>query len=160
LLAVSVYSWLFVLAGFVLAFRRHPRARPYLIQIGLFLVVWLAVWSLGPAQADAHYLLAVPPVFCVLGLGGLFLFSEKPWVKAALLVLLSFNSFYALWLAEKAPLPSDPPSVSLLCTPRPPLVRTDYDTVIELARYIEQISRDSIISPWFLLLCFKSRYVP
>lgn len=132
-----------VLAGFYLAFRRLPQARSFLMQTGLFLVVWLAVWSFGPAQADAHYLLAAPPVFCVLGLAGLLLCSKKLWIKAAFLSLLSFNSLYALWLADAAPLPSEPPTVSLLSAPRPPLVRADYDSVIDLARYVEQISRDS-----------------
>ncbi len=144
-----------VLAGYALAFRALPSRRKKLLFVPSFFLLWLFLWTLGPAQASEHYLIAALPVFCLVGLTGLFLNLPKKIFAVALLLLLSGNAAYALWFAPEPSLPGDPPHLSFFSAPSPPWVRDDYDTLIELARALEQTSRDgdhlAVVSSSFIL---------
>jgi len=136
------------LAGYVALARAHTRAWAKAQIILGFTGLSCLIWAFGPAQSSEHYLLPMLPVFCFVGLTGLWVTLRAMLAGRAaqalylLPVLLAANSAYALWFAPDAPLPSDPPKLSLLSTPHPPWVRKDYDEVIALARYVEQTTRD------------------
>lgn len=152
---VGLLLLLAVLAGFALGWRGLPSKRPAFLFIGLFFFLWLALWALGPAQADPHYFLAAAPLFCVTGLRGLFVSLKKPLLKGAVWALLAGNAAFALWFASGTPLPSDAPQISFFSAPRPPERRADYDALLALTSYLGRSTTDgdriAVVSSSFLL---------
>lgn len=134
------------LIGFIYAAWIHPTLRRSLSLVFFLSLFWGIIWSLGPGQAGQHYLIAVLPLFCFTGLAAYFLRPRKKLVQiASILVftLLALNSAQALWLSSKTPLPSDPPSLSLWGTSRPPWRRDDYDAILSLAKYVAAQTTDN-----------------
>jgi len=137
-----------VCVGYVWAYRKHGPAvnKKTAAFVSVLTGLWVLLWSLGPAQAGEHYLIAVLPLFCLVGLALLFvqLWGSR-WRQTLLPVValgLVANASYALWLAPSFVLPSDAPRLSVFSTPRPPWVRSDYEELKRLALYLGQTTND------------------
>lgn len=131
-----------VCGGGLLAWRARPGSRREIAIVSGFTALWLVLWCLGPAQAGEHYLISVLPLFCLVGLYGLFSAARGRALLAFLVILFAANSVQAFWPRPLTALPSDPPRLGLLSEPRPPWVRTDYDVLKELALHIAQTTSD------------------
>lgn len=133
------------LAGYGVTAYIFPKTRRSLVFVPLFMLVWLFVWAFGPGQAGDHYLIALLPVFCVIGLYGLFavlVLQKKLWpLIGAITLMLGVNSLNAVWLAPFE-LPSDTPSFGLFGSPRPPWVRKDLGALRALATYLKETTSD------------------
>lgn len=142
-------------AGYVFAWQQRPEIRPSLLFVGAFFSLWLFVWAFGPAQAGDHYLIAVPPLFCLVGLASAFLFLPSRAIRFVLFLLLTINAAYALWFAPRSPLPSDAPSPSFLGSARTPWVRDDEKALNALAVHLEKTTSDKdkivVVSSSFIL---------
>lgn len=129
------------LAGYVVAYKGRTAPNRSLAFVILSVIVWLVLWVSGPRQAGEHYLVSVLPVFCLVGLFGLYRFLEqrKNFVLAgATGLLLLGNSAYALYFSPQFVFPSDPPALGFFSTPRPPWVRQDIEELQSLGRYVAQ----------------------
>ena len=115
----------------------------------LFVLSWLVLWSIGPDQMGHHYMLHALPLAITLGFAGWLPFceakrtSEKKCVAvAALFLLLTANSAWALWLSPSGVWPNDNGTPGFLSAPRPPVVRNDIDQWMKLAEYLARTTTD------------------
>jgi len=135
-----------MMAGLFFAFdNKESKLRPLSI-VAVLAPVWLSLWAFGPAQAGDHYLITLPPVFCAVGLYGLFhtkLFKkQKRLVVVTTTLLLIGNALHAFWFSSFV-LPSKEPVLSFLSSPRPPWVRNDIPQLISLASFIDSTTTES-----------------
>jgi len=150
-----------VAAGFFFSLKAQTKTKQNLVFVCVFTLVWFVLWIAGPSQAGDHYLIAVPPVFCIVGLAGFFLFlmnapdKRKKIVFILSLLALMANSAYALWLAPRFPMPNEAPIPSFFSVARPPWVRKDMDSLLDLAKYLTHTTRPkdriAIVSSSFIL---------
>lgn len=152
---LGFFLFLSVLAGYVLAYRAFAFSRRGLLFVLCFFFVWFVLWAFGPSQIGEHYFLSATPVFCLVGLTGLFLCLRRRFLLVCFSALLIGNSAYALWFASDFLLPNEPPRPSFFSAPQPPWVRDDYETLKNLALYLEQTTAPSdkiaVVSSSFVL---------
>jgi len=133
------------LIGFGSLLKTKGKGRASILRLAALGPVWLLLWAFGPAQAGEHYLISIAPVFCVVGLFGLLQYVPKKttltWPSLVCGLLLIINTLHAFWFAPFV-LPSTPPKLAFFGTPRPPWVREDYNTLISLARYVQDTTTD------------------
>jgi hypothetical protein len=126
--------------GFLWQERRDKRTA--LNFLYLFALLWFVLWSFGPAQANDHYLLSALPVFCLVGLIGLWRGIKNLRLRVLVFGLLGLHALYVFWPRDSFPLPSDPPQISLFATPRPPWVRQDRGELERLAHYLASTTKE------------------
>jgi hypothetical protein len=129
------------LAGLALLLRRKNELA---LRVAVWGVLWLLVWSLGPAQLGPHYLLQMLPLVAVVGLAGwaqeLFL-SGRPArrrIGIVLLGLLLSGSVYAFGLADEGVTPNWYGTPGLFAAPHPPQRRVDFDALVALVDHLRQ----------------------
>ncbi len=137
---VGLVLFISVAWGYFFLWRKAPQKRLDLVMLFLFAFLWLVLWSTGPVQLAAHYLLGVLPLFCFVGLWGLFSSPLSRNVKFLLIFLLGAHTLFVFWPRDNFPFPSDPPHIGFFATPRPPWVRHDHDQLKALARYLKENS--------------------
>ncbi|MFA6279531.1 MAG: hypothetical protein WC612_01890 [Bdellovibrionales bacterium] len=130
-------------AGWFLAWRKSLVEKRGAAFILLSVLLWLLLWGFGPSQAGQHYLIALLPLFFIVGLAGLFVALKKERVVFWMtLMLLASNAAFCFWLAPRFVLPSEPPAFSVFGTPRAPWVRHDNDALIALAQVVAKTTTD------------------
>lgn len=143
---VGIVLLLASLAGLFLSLQNQKKKAPPLRFISLVSLIWLCLWSFGPAQAGEHYLISVLPILCVVGLYGLYqALRPRRFYRPVLAIgalLLVLNTAHALYFAPAFVLPSSPPRIGLFSTPRPPWVRTDLEELKALAMYLAENTTD------------------
>ncbi|HAX90977.1 MAG TPA: hypothetical protein DCY07_02050 [Rhodospirillaceae bacterium] len=125
-------------AGLFFAWKGAATNRAGLAFVLLTAFLWLLIWVLGPVQVGQHYLVKLlPPVF-IVGVVGLVvsLKNRSRFLLPLVIGGLIANAAYCFWLAPRFEYPSEPPSLSLFGTPRPPWVRTDIEDLAALAQYV------------------------
>lgn len=113
----------------------------FALNIFLWAALWLLAWCLGPAQAGPHYLLQMLPICAAVGLAGLYLYlTEKraSFIVFVVLAVLAGNSTYALRLGPQQVQKESSGRPSAFSSPTPPVVRKDYNALVELARHLVQ----------------------
>lgn len=150
-----------VSAGFLLAFKNRPESKKPLILLCVFGGLWFVLWILGPSQTGDHYLIAVPPVLCFVGLAGFFLVvTDKLTMKmgallGAVLLGLGANSAHALWFAEEFPAPNAAPTPGVFSVARPPWILKDRDRLLDLANHLTHTTtpsdRIAVVASSFIL---------
>ncbi len=144
-----------VFAGYGFIWYKGGTTRKNAAFVFLVFVLWLLLWVLGPSQASHHYISAVAPFFCAVGLVGLFLHAKHKPVVLGLAALLFFNTSLALWLSPSFLLPNELPSFSFFSAPRPPWIRQDRDELDRLVSYLEQTTTDkdriAVVASSFIL---------
>ncbi len=136
-------------SGFVMLARLSERGKRVGLFVLLFVVSWLALWSIGPDQMGHHYMLHALPLAITLGFAGWFVWFEtkhqalKNGIAAALLLFLTANSAWALWLSPSGVWPNDNGTPGLLSAARPPVVRNDVDQWMKLADYLARTTNDN-----------------
>ncbi len=130
------------LAGYASAAWQFPAYRKSLAFVFCFFLVWFVLWGWGSGQTGDHYLIAVPPLFCLVGLACFFHVLRPRFLALPFLFFLAANSLHAFWLAPKTFLPNEVSVTSLESAPRVPWVREDYDELTRLARYLQDRTSD------------------
>lgn len=138
LLALVAFGFTLLLSG-----KLYHKKPAFLVLLAFFF--WLVLWVAGPAQAGEHYLIALPPALCLIGLyavwNGLKKHKQASMLRGIGALFLTANTLYAFALGPLA-LPSEPPRPGLFSSARPPWVRADYDSALSLAKYLASTTTD------------------
>jgi len=133
--------------GFVFLARLKETGKRAGIFVSLFLLFWFLLWSIGPDQMGHHYMLHCLPLAISAGLAGWYVFYTnrpdpvKNGVSVGLLLLLTANSAWALWLSPTGVWPNDNGQPGLMSAARPPVVRSDLDQWAKLTDYLARTTK-------------------
>jgi hypothetical protein len=124
--------------GLLVSARTEDLSRRVLAWVAL----WLVCWIFGAAQTGTHYVLQLLPFATLVGFAGLW-HEMRKWpplrqaaAAAPIVFFLAANVSYALWFAPEGVVPNWRGNPMVVSAPRPPVVREDKNTLIELADYL------------------------